>query len=132
MIRLLLDTDICIHALKGRSPRLAERFEANRGTMAVSDISLFELAYGAENYAEPRLRLEIIEGFAARLEVSPFDTQAAMQAGEIRASLRRQGLPIGAYDVLIAAIARSRGLILITRNTREFNRVDGLRLEDWS
>lgn len=131
MITLLLDTDICIHVLKGRSPQLAERFEANRGTIAVSDVTLFELAYGAENYAAPRQRLNIIEGFVARLEVLPFDSQAAMQAGEIRASLRRQGLPIGAYDLMIAGIARSRGLILVTHNTREFSRVDGLRLADW-
>jgi tRNA(fMet)-specific endonuclease VapC len=132
VIRFLVDTDICIYALKGRSASLADSFEANKGSIATSDITLFELAYGAEKYAEPKLRTEIIEAFAARLEVFPFDTKAAFHAAEIRASLQRQGTPIGNFDLLIAGIARSRSLIVVTKNTREFSRVDGLRLETWT
>jgi tRNA(fMet)-specific endonuclease VapC len=132
MLAYLLDTDICIHVLKNRSRTLAERFKINDGRMAVSDVTLFELAYGAESYDDPQQRLAIIESLMARLELLPFDSRAALQAGEIRARLEREGRMIGAYDVMIAGIARSQGLVLVTNNLREFERVDGLRVERWS
>ncbi|HUR43395.1 MAG TPA: tRNA(fMet)-specific endonuclease VapC [Aestuariivirga sp.] len=132
MLAYLLDTDICIHALKRRSASLATHFRANDGRMAVSDVTLFELCYGAAKYEEPQQRLAIIEAFTARLELLPFDSRAALQAGEIRAMLERKGQMIGAYDVMIAGIARSRGLVLATNNIREFKRVDGLRVERWA
>ena len=72
------------------------------------------------------------ENFAARLEVLPFDAQAAAHAGDIRAALERQGRSIGAYDVLIAGHARSRGLVVVTGARGEFDRVEGLRCEDWA
>ena len=131
MLAYLLDTDICIHALKRRSATLASHFKSNDGRMAISDITLFELAYGAEKYDVPQQRLAIIEAFTARLEIIPFDSRAALHAGEIRATLERQGQMIGAYDVMIAGIARSQGLLLATNNMREFERVDGLRVERW-
>ena len=131
MLAYLLDTDICIHALKRRNQSLAAQFEANDGRMAISDVTLFELAYGAEKYAEPQQRLAIIESFAARLELLPFESRAAFHAAEIRASLERAGQMIGGYDLMIAGIARSRGLVLVTGNLREFERVQGLRVESW-
>jgi tRNA(fMet)-specific endonuclease VapC len=131
MLSHLLDTDICIHALKGRSRGLLERFAAHDGRMAISDVTLFELCYGAERYEDPHARLSVIENFAARLEVLPFDSRAAQHAGQIRATLERQGQMIGAYDVMIAGIARSQGLVLATNNVREFSRVDGIRAEKW-
>jgi tRNA(fMet)-specific endonuclease VapC len=131
MLAYLLDTDICIYALKGRSRGLAEKFKANDGRMALSDVTLFELHYGAEKYAEPASRIVVIEAFAARLELLPFDSRAAHHAGQIRAALERQGEIIGAYDLMIAGAARSQGLVLVTNNIREFARVDGLRLESW-
>ena len=100
--------------------------------MALSDISLYELFYGAQRYEDPSRRLNIIEAFVSRLEILPFDSRAALHAGQIRADLERKGLMIGAYDIMIAGCARSQGLILVTGNTREFERVDGLRLENWS
>lgn len=69
---------------------------------------------------------------AARLEVLPFDSAAASHSGQVRSELKKKGTPIGPYDVLIAGHARSLGLVLVTNNTREFNRVDGLRIEDWA
>ena len=72
-----------------------------------------------------------MKGLAARLEVLAFDAEAAAHAADIRATLERRGLPIGGYDLLIAGHARSRGLIVVTNNVREFARVDGLRIEDW-
>lgn len=131
MLAYLLDTDICIHALKKRNAALAQAFTAHEGRMAVSDVTLYELYYGAERYDDPASRIAIIEGFAARLDILPFDTRAALHAGNIRATLERQGRTIGAYDLMIAAIARSQGLVLVTGNVREFERVEGLRVERW-
>lgn len=131
MLAFLLDTDICIHALKKRNAALIEAFTAHDGRMAVSDVTLYELYYGAERYDDPASRIAIIENFAARLDVLPFDTRAALHAGNIRATLERQGQIIGAYDLMIAAIARSQGLVLVTGNMREFERVEGLRVERW-
>lgn len=131
MLTHLLDTDICIHTLKRRNPALAETFTAHEGRMGVSDITLFELFYGAERYEDPQRRLSIIESFAARLDVLPFDSRAAHHAGQIRAKLESEGRMIGAYDVMIAGISRSQGLVLVTGNGREFGRVAGLRVESW-
>ena len=130
-MRFLLDTDISVHALKRRNPALAEQFAAHDGTMAVSDVTLFELFYGAERYDDPQQHLNLIDSFAARLEVLPFDSRAALHAGQIRATLEQQGQTIGAYDVIIAGMARSQGLVLVTANVREFGRVEGLRVEKW-
>jgi tRNA(fMet)-specific endonuclease VapC len=132
MLGHLLDTDVCIHALKGRSRTLMERFAAHEGRMAISDVTLFELYYGAERYAEPQKRFVVIEAFAARLEVLAFDSRAAQHAGQIRAVLERKGQMIGAYDVMVAGIARSQGLVVATNNVREFARVEGLRVERWA
>jgi tRNA(fMet)-specific endonuclease VapC len=129
MLAYLLDTDICIHALKKRNAALIDAFTTHDGRMAVSDVTLYELYYGAERYDDPAARIAILENFAARLEVLPFDTRAALHAGNIRAKLERQGQMIGAYDLMIAAIARSQGLVLVTGNVREFERVEGLRVE---
>jgi tRNA(fMet)-specific endonuclease VapC len=89
------------------------------------------LFHGAAKSARPEQNRLEVERFAARLEVLPFDLEAAGHAAEIRAKLERQGQSIGGYDVLIAGHARSRGLIVVTGNLGEFNRVEGLRCEDW-
>jgi tRNA(fMet)-specific endonuclease VapC len=98
----------------------------------VSSVSLMELVYGAEKSASPEKNLAVVEGFAARLEVLSYDEMAASHTGQLRAELARSGTPIGLYDQLIAGHARSRGLILVTNNRREFDRVPGLRVEDWT
>ena len=131
MITHLLDTDVCIFALKKRSGALLEKLTAHDGVMAISDVTLFELYYGAENYEEAQARVAKIEDFASRLEILPFDSKAARHAGNIRATLEAAGKIIGAYDIQIAAIARSQGLILATNNLREFGRIEGLRIERW-
>jgi tRNA(fMet)-specific endonuclease VapC len=99
--------------------------------MAIPDVTLFELCYSAEKYAEPATRLTIIDAFVARLNLLPFDSRAAQHAGQIRAALERTGWSIGAYDLMIAGIARSQGLMLVTNNMREFERVEGLRVDSW-
>jgi tRNA(fMet)-specific endonuclease VapC len=87
--------------------------------------------HGAAKSARPEVNRREVENFAARLEVLPFDAAAAHHAADIRAALERRGRSIGGYDVLIAGHARSRGLIVVTGNRGEFDRVDGLICEDW-
>jgi tRNA(fMet)-specific endonuclease VapC len=91
-----------------------------------------ELIYGAEKSAMPERNLSVVEGFAARLEVLAFDQMAAIHTGQLRAELARSGTPIGPYDQLVAGHARSRRLILVTHNRRQFDRAPGLRVEDWT
>ncbi len=94
-------------------------------------VTLGELIYGAEKSAQPELNLTDIEGLAARLEVLSFDEEAAAHFGQLRAELAKIGKPIGSYDQMIAGHARSLGLILVTNNMREFERVPRLRLDSW-
>jgi tRNA(fMet)-specific endonuclease VapC len=90
-----------------------------------------ELIHGAEKSAFPHKNLAVVEGLAARLQVLDYDSKAAEHTGQLRAELQQQGKTIGAYDFMIAGHARSVGLILVTNNLREFERVPGLRVEDW-
>jgi tRNA(fMet)-specific endonuclease VapC len=94
-------------------------------------IVVHELLYGAARSARPREGRERVNLFVSRIAVLPFDLEAASHAADIRAELAAVGLSIGNYDSLIAGHARSRGLIVITGNLREFQRVPGLRCEDW-
>ena len=131
MLRYLLDTNLCIRVLRDRPAGLRARFNAEANSLCISDVVLYELMFGAEKSARPVENRTDVERFAARLSVLPFDSAAAAHTADIRATLERQGMPIGSYDVMIAGSARSRGLIVVTGNLREFNRVDGLRSEDW-
>ena len=132
MRRYMVDTDTCIHAIKSRPETLRGRFNRLADQICVSTITLSELAFGAEKSIKPAENLLVVEHFAGGLEVLPFDEGAALHSGEIRAALMRKGRPIGAYDLLIGAHARSQGLVLVTNNPREFQRIDGLRLETWA
>lgn len=100
--------------------------------MCVSSVTLMELVYGAERSAQPDRNRRDIEAFVARLRVLPYDREAAEHTGRIRAELARAGTPIGPYDQMIAGHARSRGLTVVTANTREFERVPGIAVEDWT
>lgn len=131
MLRYLLDTNLCIRVLRDRPAALRERFNREADGLCISTIVLAELLHGAEKSADPARNRQEVERFAARLSVLPFDEDAAAHAGEIRAALDRRGQAIGGYDVLIAGHARSRGLVVVTGNLREFGRVEGLRCEDW-
>lgn len=132
MLKYMLDTNICIFTVKNRPQHVREAFNRHHGQLCMSSVSLMELIYGAEKSAAPEKNLSVIEGFAARLEVLAYDQIAAAHTGQLRAELARGGTPIGPYDQLIAGHARSRGLILVTNNRREFDRVPGLRVEDWA
>jgi len=117
--------------MKNRPTQVRARFKAHDQQLGISTITLGELAYGAEASARPSENLAVVEAFVARVEVLPFDALAAMQFGQLRAEFKTRGTPIGPYDQLIAAHARSLGLILVTNNMREFERVRGLRVENW-
>jgi tRNA(fMet)-specific endonuclease VapC len=127
----MLDTNLCIRVLRDRPAALRQRFNVESASLCISTIVVTELLYGAEKSARPIENRNEVERFAARLEVLPFDAEAAAHAANIRATLEREGRPIGGYDVLIAGHARSGGLVVVTGNLREFLRVEGLRAEDW-
>lgn len=131
MLRYMLDTNLCIRVLRDRPQSVRERFNAEAEGLCISTIVLTELLHGAAKSARPVENRTQVEHFAERLQVLPFDAEAAAHAGDIRATLEREGRTIGGYDVLIAGHARSRGLIVVTGNLGEFTRVDGLRCEDW-
>ncbi len=131
MLRYLLDTNLCIRVLRDRPQSIRERFNAEADGLCISTVVLTELYHGAAKSARPVENRAEVERFANRLAVLPFDEAAAAHAGDIRAALEAEGRTIGGYDVLIAGHARSRGLIVVTGNLREFTRVDGLRCEDW-
>lgn len=132
MLKYMLDTNICIYTIKNKPQVVREAFNQHYGQMCISSVTLMELIYGAEKSVSPERNLHVVEGFIARLEVLNYGTEAAVQTGQVRAELAKAGTPIGPYDSMIAAHARSLGLIMVTNNTREFVRINGLRLEDWS
>lgn len=132
MLKYLLDTNIVIYTMKNRPRQVKRHFQQHDGRMAISTVTLGELVFGAEHSQQVERNLADIEAMAARLEVLPFDNRAAYHFGHIRADLYRSGQPIGPYDMMIAGQARAMGLVLVTNNVREFERVPGLILEDWS
>ena len=128
----MLDTNVVIHTIRHRPSEVRAKFIAQQGRMCISTITLMELVYGAEKSDRPDRNLRDIEAFASRLRILPYDHDAAVHTGRIRAELARAGTPIGPYDQMIAGHARSRGLTVVTANTREFNRVPGISVEDWA
>jgi tRNA(fMet)-specific endonuclease VapC len=131
MLRYMLDTNVCIRVLRDRPQHVRARFNAQADGLCISTVVLMELLHGAAKSARPDDNRREVERFAARLEVLPFDADAAGHAADIRAALEKRGQRIGAFDTQIAGHARSRGLICITSNLGEFTGVDGLRCEDW-
>lgn len=131
MLRYLLDTNVCIRVLRDRPAQVRERFNLEADGLCISTIVMTELLHGAAESARPAHNRNEVERFAARLEVLAFDAGAADHAADIRANLEARGEMIGGYDLLIAGHARSRGLVVVTGNLREFRRVEGLRCENW-
>lgn len=131
MLKYLLDTNIVIYTIKNKPAQVKQCFEQHYGQMCISSITLMELIYGAEKSAAVERNLRDIEGLIARMDVLPFDGIAATHAGQIRAELAQKGQLIGPYDQMIAGHARATGLMLVTNNVREFERVAGIRLENW-
>lgn len=132
-MKYLLDTNICIYIMKKNPPQVIEKYlSLNSSERCISSITLAELEFGACKSSKPLKNKLALKLFLAGIEILPFDENAATEYGDIRASLERRGTPIGANDLLIAAHARSLNLTLVTNNLKEFERVDGLKVENWS
>mgnify|MGYP006303726009 CR=1 FL=1 len=132
MLKYMLDTNIAIYVIKRRPEGLLETFNTYAGHMCISCITLAELIHGVEKSSMPERNRRTVEDFVSRLEVLSYDDSAAAHYGEIRADLERKGMVIGVNDLHIAGHARSQGLVLVTNNSREFERIEGLRITDWT
>ncbi|MCZ6471095.1 MAG: type II toxin-antitoxin system VapC family toxin [Gammaproteobacteria bacterium] len=131
MLKYQLDTNIAIYVIKRRPVEALEIFNQHAGQLSISSITLAELMHGVEKSTMPDHNLRQVEDFVSRLVVLEYGNKAAAHYGDIRATLERKGMPIGVNDLHIAGHARSEGLTLVTNNQKEFERVEGLRLENW-
>ncbi len=131
MLRYMLDTNIAVYVLKRKPLQVLDVFNQRHGQMAISSIVYAELAFGAEKSLDPVRNQQVVESFCSRLMVLPYTEKAAQHYGRIRAVLERSGTPIGVNDLHIAAHACGEGLILVSNNLREFERVPGLVSENW-
>lgn len=131
MLRYMLDTNIAIYVIKRRPIEVLNTFNANAGLLCISSITYAELQHGVEKSTRGDHNRRQIDDFVSRLEILDYGQKAAAHYGEIRASLEKQGQIIGVNDLHIASHARSEGLVIITNKTREFDRVSGLRVENW-
>lgn len=131
-MKFLLDTHVCIYAIKNRPPQVLERLRANKAAgLGISSISVAELYFGVEKSGSQK-NLAALKNFLAPLEIADFDWQAAQVYGQVRKTLEAAGTPIGPLDTQIAAHALALGAVLVTNNTHEFKRVAGLSLENWA
>jgi len=131
-MRYMLDTNICIFLIKKKEQSVLSAFDLKKAEgIAISTIVLAELEYGvchSDAYSKNMLNLL---SFLTTVEILDFDSLAAVVYGQIRERLYEKGTPIGNMDMLIAAHAQSLGLTLVTNNTREYERVENLTIEDW-
>lgn len=129
----LLDTNICIYIIRKRPAAVIERMRSKQpGQVAISTITLAELEYGIARSQYPhRNRIALLE-FLSPFAILDFDQRACAEYGRIRASLEMRGRPIGPMDLLLAAQAAAGNLVLVTNNEKEFRRVEGLRIENWT
>ena len=132
MISYMLDTNTIAYAKNKRPESVLNRLLAHdTSEICISAITLAELEYGVFNSSKPTQNRAALLMFLSGISILPFDSQASYEYGEIRHTLKTSGSIIGANDMLIAAHARSRDLTLVTHNTKEFSRIQNLKLEDW-
>ncbi|QQO07661.1 type II toxin-antitoxin system tRNA(fMet)-specific endonuclease VapC [Breznakiella homolactica] len=128
----LLDTNICIYIIKEQPEAVLKNLRKKRSKgMAISSITLAELEYGVENSKYPEKNKIALIKFLSIISILPFDAKAAEAYGKIKADLKRRGCIIRPLDILIAAHAKSEDLILVTNNSKEFERVEDLKIENW-
>ena len=129
----LLDTNICIYIINQKPPAVVKRIQSKQPEqIAISSITLAELEYGIVRSRYPdRNRIALLE-FLFPFMILDFDQMASVVSGWIRSFLESKGKPIGPMDLLLAAQAKSRNMILVTNNEKEFNRIDGLQTENWA
>ena len=130
-MKYMLDTNMCIYAQKN-IPQVITKIKDNfQYGIAISSITLAELEFGVQASANVEKNTIALYKFLSIVEILNFDSNAATEYGKIRADLKKKGTPIGNMDMLISAHAKSENLIVVTHNTREFERVEGIQLEDW-
>lgn len=132
MTHYLLDTNICIYIINKRPPEVFERFRRIKlMQLHIPTIVISELYFGLEKNQSHKRNESFLENFIAPLSVTGFSIEAAKHAAKIRHRLHRQGTPVGAYDIQIAAVALAEDMVLLTNNTKEFERIEDLKLENW-
>jgi len=128
----LLDTNVCIHLLNARHTQIESKFRnSSPSEITLCSIVKAELIFGARHSAKVEVNLQLLNRFFEPLGSFSFDDRAAEEYGVIRADLSAQGKIIGPNDLMIASIAKTHDLVLVTHNTKEFSRITGLRLVDW-
>jgi tRNA(fMet)-specific endonuclease VapC len=131
-MKYMLDTNICIGLIRQKTPKLIRRLtRCAPGEVGVSSITVAELAYGVNKSTQVEKNKSALERFLLPIEVADFDQRASVAYGLVRAYLEREGKIIGSMDMLIGAHALSLGILLITNNTDEFQRIPKLKVEDW-
>ena len=132
-MRYMLDTNICIFLIRKKSDRVLQKLmEHDPEEICISSVTYAELVHGVEKSKAIEKNRALLTQLLSNIEVLDFGTKAADEYGNIRADLEIKGYPIGPLDTMIAAHAKSLGYILVTNNTREFNRVEGITVEDWA
>ncbi|HRJ51560.1 MAG TPA: type II toxin-antitoxin system VapC family toxin [Candidatus Thiothrix moscowensis] len=128
----LLDTNICIYLIKRKPPEVLQRFrQLQPGSVFISSVTTSELYYGAQKSQRVQTNLEALNNFLLPFRIVDYDESATFLYGELRADLEKRGQPIGSLDMMIAAHALSLDVPLVTNNTKEFERVKGLKLDNW-
>ena len=128
----MLDTNICMYIIKNKPRSVIEQFKKYEiGDLALSSITVSELYYGAYKSEYKEKNLLALEHFLQPFNIVEYDLKSAIEYGDIRASLERQGKVIGGLDMQIAAHARSLDMTLVTNNTKEFMRVENLVIDNW-
>ena len=131
-MRFMLDTNLCIDLMRGKSAAAFKRLRSLAVDEAgISTITLAELRYGAAKSSRPAHHEALIVAFCAPLASAAFDAKASETYGNVRAALEVAGMPIGPLDTLIAAHGLALGATIVTANVREFQRVPGLAVENW-
>ena len=132
-MKYMLDTNMIAYAINKRPTQVLERLmQHDPEELCVSAITMAELEFGVCKSSRPTQNRLALMAFLSRIRVLPFDADAAREYGDIRQVLSQKGSLIGANDLLIAAHARALGIVLVTNNTREFERVERLTLENWA
>ncbi len=132
-MKYLLDTNICVFLKSKRYPQLETKLRKTRKRdVAVSAVTEAELKYGAYKSSDPGQNMTAVDALLATIAILPFESSAAEAYGQIRAALERSGQIIGPYDLMIASQAIAHRLTVVTNNVREFSRVPGLAVDDWT
>ena len=132
-MKFMLDTNICIYIIKRKPLNIIDRFKRTEiSQIGISSITLSELIYGVSKSSKPEQNRMALTQFIAPLEVLPYDDESSQYYGDLRVHLEKQGTPIGALDMLIAAHALSVNCTLVTNNEKEFVRVPKLKIVNWT